>query len=124
MGHLSENPTLRPLFKIANVIRGAIMEKTVLEGNWIHDGKTIVGDGVCEQIERLLPGLTSIASREGGWTRLFRDPRSGEFWELTYPQSHLHGGGPPRLESLSLDQVHARYPYPDLVQMMDKGTSP
>jgi hypothetical protein len=77
-------------------------------------GKSIVGDDACKQIEQVLPGLTSITSREGGWTKLFRDPRTGVFWELTYPQSHLHGGGPLRLESLSVDEVDARYPNADL----------
>jgi hypothetical protein len=29
--------------------------------------------------------------------------------ELSYPQSHLHGGGPPTLEPLSKDEATMRY---------------
>ena len=29
-----------------------------------------------------------------GWTRLYRDPETGERWALYHPQSEQHGGGP------------------------------
>jgi|GEM_PF-5131863 hypothetical protein len=31
-------------------------------------------------------------------------------WELTYPESHMRGGSPPRLESYPIDEVRANYP--------------
>jgi hypothetical protein len=86
------------------------VKKTVIEGHWLFDGKRVTGDEACEQIDSLIPTLTFLASREGGWTRLFRDPDRTVFWELTYPQSEMHGGGPPRLESYSIEEVRAHYP--------------
>jgi hypothetical protein len=84
--------------------------KTVIEGKWIFDGKQVVGDAECNQIEALLPTLTLVGSRDGGWTRLYRGAVAGVYWQLTYPQSDMHGGGPPRLESYSVDEVRLNYP--------------
>jgi Immunity protein 27 len=58
----------------------------------------------------LLGSLVLIGSADGGWTRIYRDPNGGLFWELTYPHSEMHGGGPPRLESYSLDELRLKYP--------------
>ena len=44
-----------------------------------------------------------------GWETLYRDPRDGRLWELTYPQSEMHGGGPRRLHVLSRDEAAAKY---------------
>jgi hypothetical protein len=43
--------------------------------------------------------LVKLASRVDLWTQLFRDPSDGRLWELSYPQSEMHGGGPPRFIS-------------------------
>ena len=88
------------------------MKKTVLEGKWLVDGKQLVGDETCRKIDLFLTTLSRIASRDGGWTSLNRDPKDGSFWELTYPQSGMHGGGPPRLESYSSDAPRNYTSYP------------
>jgi hypothetical protein len=36
-----------------------------------------------------------------GWDQLYQDPRDGRFWELTFPEGSLHGGGPRRLECVA-----------------------
>ena len=41
--------------------------------------------------------LTLVDTSEGGWLQLYRDPRDGRYWELSFPQGSLHGGGPRRL---------------------------
>jgi hypothetical protein len=84
--------------------------KTIIEGHWSFDDKRVVGDAACEQIDALIPKFTFLASRDGGWTRLYRTRDCMVFWELTYPRSESHGGGPPRLESYSIGEVQARYP--------------
>ena len=38
--------------------------------------------------------LQRLGDADGGWSVLFRDPEDGRLWELTYPESELHGGGP------------------------------
>ena len=35
--------------------------------------------------------------RVAGWEKIYRDPRDGRFWLLTYPFGELQGGGPPSL---------------------------
>ena len=44
-----------------------------------------------------------------GWDVLFRDPTDGRLWELIYPQSEPHGGGPPQLRCLTADEARQKY---------------
>lgn len=68
----------------------------------------IVGDETCERIDFLTTQyLEKVAG--GGWDTLYRDPEDARYWELTYPESHMHGGGPPRLTYLSHEQVREKY---------------
>ena len=84
--------------------------ETVLEGRWVTVGGNVRADDVALRIERLTQShLKFVESRKGGWTKLYRDPADGRFWELSYPSSHMHGGGPPRLEALSPEIVTIRY---------------
>ncbi|QOY91146.1 Imm27 family immunity protein [Paludibaculum fermentans] len=101
-----------------------------LIGRWVLSGGEIVADEICEEIQRRISRyLQLVSSREGGWRILYQHRTdesywdvwrqlfrtAGSFncrpsWELTYPESHLHGGGPPKLTRLSLEEV--RQPYP------------
>jgi hypothetical protein len=51
--------------------------------------------------------LEKIAS--SNWETLFGDPDDGRYWEHTYPQGEMHGGGPPSLFALSVEKAHAKY---------------
>ena len=83
----------------------------VLEGGWVIDGDIVIEDEICKTIQRLISEhLRKITHREGGWTTLFEDPSDHTYWELTYPQSELHGGGPPRLAELNSDEIRRLYP--------------
>ena len=85
--------------------------ETSLVGNWeVVDGK-VTGDEVECRISRLLAAghLQKLADREGGWTTLYRDRTDGRLWELTYPHSGMHGGGPHRLHVI--DAVDAAQLY-------------
>jgi len=55
--------------------------------------------------------LAKVAITESGWETLYRDPRDLRLWELTYPQSEMHRGGPPMLRCLclSLEEAKAKY---------------
>ena len=55
--------------------------------------------------------LERIASTNAGWDTLFRDPRDGRLWELTFPQGNLFGGGPRRLAVIP--ELDAREKYGD-----------
>jgi len=39
--------------------------------------------------------LTRIRVDDVNWKALWRNPLTGEYWKEFFPQSELHGGGPP-----------------------------
>ncbi|SHN12734.1 Imm27 family immunity protein [Roseibium suaedae] len=41
--------------------------------------------------------LTEIRVDPEKWETLYQDMETGDLWVLDYPNSHLHGGGSPRL---------------------------
>ena len=85
-------------------------DETELTGVWkIKDAK-ITGDPVCERIEWLISNhLVQLGADSSGWSELYRDPDDGRLWELTWPQSEMHGGGPPRLTCLTIDAARGKY---------------
>ena len=67
-------------------------------------------DAIALRIGRLTSeALILVAHSEDGWSTLYRDPVDGRYWEHTYPQSELHGGGPPRLAFIPADEAQHRY---------------
>jgi len=83
-----------------------------LRGNWKLGDSTPMGDEVCKRIEWLTKEyLVKITLHDSGWNLLFQDPNDKRYWELTYPQSELHGGGPPMLKVLSEDKVQQKYKF-------------
>lgn len=85
--------------------------ETELHGQWIArpDGRT-EGDPVDERIRWLtINRLVALGTTSDGWDWLFRDPRDGRLWELTFPQGSLHGSGPRRLAVVEPQLALARY---------------
>lgn len=82
-----------------------------LIGKWEYiDGK-LVADSVSQTINRLISGgLVRVGSSKDGWSTLYKDPDDGRFWELTYPESDLPGGGPPTLTWFSEQEAKEKYP--------------
>ncbi len=84
-----------------------------LKGNWILLKSSIEVDDVTKRIEKLATEyLIEIAVDESGWEKLFQDPVDKRYWELIYPSSEMHGGGPPLLRCIS--QLDAKTKYPGL----------
>lgn len=76
--------------------------ETELLGDWVVSETQVEGDEACKRIQWLIAEkLQEIATDFSGWDVLYRDPSDGRYWELTYPQSHMHGGGPPALQCVS-----------------------
>ena len=87
-------------------------EETEITGTWASVGGRAIADESCRRIERLTTAyLVRIATdrASGGWAVLFRDPGDGRLWERDYPQSELHGGGPPRLRAITDAEAARRY---------------
>ncbi len=99
------------IHKVEIVYRWAIDEKE-LAGNWITDGDEIISDVTTERIEWIIANQfmqIAVSKEYGAWETLFRDRKSEKYWERTYPQSHLHGGGPPMLRRIPKAEAMAKY---------------
>lgn len=81
-------------------------EEEIVGHRIVRDG-TVDGDEATKRINYLITEkLTRFAS--SGWETVFVDPNDGRYWLLYYPQSELHGGGPPALKHISEAEAKAR----------------
>src|SRR5215204_7785965 len=81
-----------------------------LVGTWEEPGPGTHHDEVDRRILWLVSRrLTLLGVAEGGWRQLYRDPRDGRLWELTFPHGSLHGGGPRRLAVTSSEAATETY---------------
>lgn len=84
--------------------------EVLLTGQWTTDQGHVLADDACRRIDELTRATLQEMGRDSsGWDVLYRDFDDGRFWELTYPQSHLHGGGPPQLRCLTLNEAKIKY---------------
>lgn len=89
-------------------------EETELVGKLEMVNARVRGDATCERIHRLTTTHlqeVAISKESGGWDTLFKDPDDGRYWERTYPHSEMHGGGPPRLALLSMEEAQSNYEF-------------
>jgi hypothetical protein len=86
-------------------------EEVDLHGDWlVQRDRTVIGDATEQRIKWLTTEkLERIATDRSGRDTLYRDPGDGRLWELTYPRSEMHGGGPCRLHVLSRGEAAAKY---------------
>src|SRR5690349_15522094 len=92
-------------------------DETKLVGEWIEENGQTRADVVCERIDWLtshhLKKIT-ISKKWGAWETLFQDPDDGRYWEQTYPQGEMQGGGPPALSCISKEEAQKKYDQKDL----------
>jgi hypothetical protein len=89
-------------------------DETDLTGQWVVQDGQVIADETCKRIEELIKNSlqkVAISKDYGAWETLYRDPKDGRYWEKTYPQGHMHGGGPPKLRVLSVEQAKAKYQF-------------
>lgn len=85
-------------------------EEKLITGKWLYKDNIIVADENCNRINELIKTyLIKIDSDPSGWYTLYRDPSDNRMWELSYLQSDVHGGGPPQLSYLTLEEVKNKY---------------
>ncbi|MFN4211257.1 MAG: Imm27 family immunity protein [Devosia sp.] len=73
----------------------------------INSRETEIGDDRIEELTR--DYLVLIGRDESGWETLYQDPSSGEYWVMSYPYSHHHGGGMPTLKRTSIEDAQQRF---------------
>jgi len=84
--------------------------ETVLTGQWIFRDGRLVANDVCERIFSLTTSyLVKVKQDVSGWNTLYRDPNDRRYWELTFPQSELQGGGPPQLKCVTVEEAKEKY---------------
>jgi hypothetical protein len=86
--------------------------ETDLVGKWIVEDNKVHRDVTCERIEQLTTShlrQVAVSPKWGAWETLFQDPDDNRYWERTYPQGELQGGGPPRLRCLSANEAKMKY---------------
>lgn len=89
-------------------------QETCLIGRWDFDGKEISADEVSERIEWLVKNVleeVATSKQYGAWETLFRDKDDGRYWERTYPQAEMQGGGPPALKCILEDVAREKYDF-------------
>jgi Immunity protein 27 len=87
-------------------------DETELIGKWVEENGQVRADTICERIKWLTSHYLkkiAISKQWGAWETLFQDPDDGRYWEQTYPQGEMQGGGPPSLKCLSREQAKAKY---------------
>lgn len=81
-----------------------------LIGKWELTENGVITDAVTRRIEFLIENeLVEIARSDDGWSVLYKDNSDGRYWELSFPESGSHGGGPPTLTNLSFDESKAKF---------------
>jgi len=79
----------------------AMPSSTELNDIFAIEGGNVVIRGDAGIIDDMLQNkLEKVRSDERGWTTVCRHRDTNELWELSYPQSDLHGGGPRRLRMI------------------------
>lgn len=79
-------------------------------GSWEMKDGQMVEDAACQRIRTLVATeLQQVAVSGDGWEKLYRDPKDGRYWEWFYPQSELHGGGPPALRVIGPEVAKQKY---------------
>ncbi len=80
-------------------------DEVELKGDWkVQPDGTVRGDETCQRINWLIATQLEkmkVSPKEGGWRILYRDPKDGRYWEKTFDQSEMHGGGPPSLHQVT-----------------------
>jgi hypothetical protein len=53
--------------------------------------------------------LVQLKVDDVSWKVLWENPQTGEFWKEYFPQSEVHGGGPPEFLKISEQQARQEF---------------
>ena len=78
------------------------MINNILIGKWIERDGQVIEDEICKKINWPINNqLQLISIDESKYTAIYKNIKDQTFWQLSHPQSNLHRGGPPKLESIT-----------------------
>ncbi|GEM_PF-1103287 len=55
--------------------------------------------------------FVQIVVDDVNWKILHRDPSTGEYWKEFFPDSEMHGGGPPVFERISEEDARREFKF-------------
>lgn len=85
-------------------------DENLLIGSWKMDDGKVVGDEVCERIEKLKKNyLRKVPVDKTDWEILYQDPKDNRYWLLFYPNSEYHGGSAPTMKMLTQTEVTQKF---------------
>jgi len=85
-------------------------EETQLVGKLLRVDSRLIENETSKRIKWLIQNhLKKITQDSTGWIVLFEDPNDKRYWELSYPESELHGGGQPMLTNISEQEARSKY---------------
>jgi len=89
---------------------GISPDEVEIIGSWVMVNGRMTEDETSHRITSLIKTeLEHVATTKDGWEKLYRDPRDGRLWELTYPRSEMQGGGPQALLRTSPEKAQEKY---------------
>ena len=107
------------LHRVVETTTVALARLVALRRDLRRSGRDLMIAGLHGQAANVLPSedlgartqtaLENLDVAEGGWSKLYRDPSDGRLWELTFPNSEWHGGGPPCLTCISREKADGKY---------------
>jgi hypothetical protein len=53
--------------------------------------------------------LVQVVVDDVNWKVLHRNSTTGEYWRESFPQSEMHGGGPPVFEKISEEEARREF---------------
>ena len=78
-----------------------IVTENILRGTWIEREGEVTEDETCKMINHLIDQVFSLIEvNTEDWQAIYQNPHDESLWRLSYPNSELHGGGPPMLERI------------------------
>jgi hypothetical protein len=84
--------------------------ETRITGNWVVDDGRVCSDEAEKRIHELIAThLLYLAVDQSGWQKLYQDPIDERYWELTFPQGELQGGGPAELRCIDKKDALKKY---------------
>jgi hypothetical protein len=85
-------------------------DESRLVGAGVSSSVGFTADLTVRRIEDLVAHhLQFIGTDRTGWDKLYLDRSDERLWEMTYPESQMHGGGPPTLSVISANDASRKY---------------